>query len=70
MLDGPLTSKEIQGALCSLQTGKTFFKFCSDILVDELQEMLKFSLVATSLPELMSRAIIVVVPKPGKELKL
>lgn len=79
MLDAPLTLKEIQKALRSLQTWKTpgddglpseFYKCYGHSLTDELREVLVSSMDATSLPESMSQAIIVVVPKLGKDLEL
>lgn len=78
-LDAPLTLKELQVAISSLQTGKTseedgfpaeFYKIYSETLVIRFLKVLSASLKASSLPPSMSRAIIVVVPKPSKDPEL
>lgn len=75
-LDAPLTLKEIQTAIGSLQSGKTpgddgfpveFYKEHVDTLAIRLLEVLNASFDSDSLPPSMSRAVIIVIPKPGKD---
>lgn len=71
-LDAPLTLKELQCSISFLKTGKTpeFYKTHAETLAIGLLEVLSASFKASSLPPSMSRAIIVVVPKPSKDPKL
>lgn len=75
-LDAPITSLEILRALKSMQTGKTpgpdgipveFYKQYASELVDKLQVLFSESSRRGKLPDTMSEALIVVIPKPTKD---
>lgn len=78
-LDSPLTLKEIQLAVRFLQSGKTpgpdgypaeFYKQYAKDLLPMYREMLLKALECGALPPSMSEAVIVVLPKPGKNPEL
>lgn len=78
-LDGPITLEEAQQALGSLQSGKTpgmvgfppeFYKQYAEEVAPRLHKMLVRTLKEGTLPPSMAQAIIVVVPKPEKDLQL
>lgn len=78
-LDSPLTHKEIQVAVKSLQSGKTpgpdgypaeFYKQYADDLLPTYRELLVMALEGGTLPPSMSEAVIVFLPKPGKNPEL
>lgn len=78
-LDAPLTLKEVQMTVASMQAGKTpredglpaefFVTHCAS-LPSRFREILLVSLKDAMLPPSMLRAIIVVIPKPGKDPEL
>lgn len=76
-LVAPFTLKEIQVAVTSMQAGRTpgedglpaeFFKTHRASLESSFREILLVSLKDAQLPPFMLRAVIVVIPKPGKDL--
>lgn len=78
-LDAPITLKEVQLAISSLQPAKTpgpdglpveFYKTNSEALAPQFHELLLPMLEAQSLPPSMSEAVIVVIPKPRKDPEL
>lgn len=78
-LEAPITLKEIQRAIFSMQAGKTpgddglpaeFFKTHCASLAARLRGVLLTSLEAGTLPPSMMRAVIVVLPKLGKDPEL
>ena len=71
--------KEVQGAIKSLQAGKTpgpdglpteFYKSNLEVIGPHLHSMLNAALERRSLPASMMEAVIVVIPKPGKDPEL
>lgn len=75
-LDSPITLKELQLAVKSLQGGKTpgpegypaeFYKQYADDILPIYREVLLKTLESGTLPPSMSEAVIVVLPKPGKD---
>lgn len=72
----PISSDMIKRALKSIPTGKTlgvdglpaeFYRAHADLLFPHLHETLKVALTDNQLPQSMSEAVLVVVPKPGKD---
>ncbi|XP_018416771.1 PREDICTED: aryl-hydrocarbon-interacting protein-like 1 [Nanorana parkeri] len=75
-LDEPFTAEELQAAMSSLKAGKTpgldgfpveFYKTHVEGIAPRLLNTLLEALRAGALPSSMMEAIIVVVPKPGKD---
>lgn len=78
-LEVPITLKEIQMAVASMQAGKTpgedglpakFFKTHCASVATRVRRALLASLRDNALPPCMMRAVIVVIPKPGKDPEL
>lgn len=75
-LDAPIKVEKIQKALKMMQAGKTpgpdgilfeFYKMYAEDLAPRLQSLLAKSLEMEVLPDTISDAVIVVIPKPGKD---
>lgn len=78
-LDGPITAKEVQVAVASLQMNKTpspdglpveFYKTNVELIVPHFHKLLQFIKGEGGVPQLMSEAVIVVAPKPSKDPEL
>lgn len=78
-LDAPVTLKEVQTAISSLQSAKSpspdglpaeFYKTNSESLAPQFHALLISMLEDQCLPPSMSEAVIVVIPKPRKDPKL
>lgn len=78
-LDSPITLKEVQQALGSLQVGKTpgaerlpteFYKQYSEQILSRLHKVMAKALDGGVLLASVAEAIIVVIPKPGKNPEL
>lgn len=78
-LDAPITLKEVQTAISSLQSAKSpgpdglpteFYKTNSESLAPQFHELLIPMLESQCLPPSMSEAVIVVIPKPRKDPEL
>lgn len=78
-LDAPITTDELLKALKSLQSGKSpgpdgipveFYKQYAEELTGKLQAMLTEAQQLETLPYSLSEAVIVVIPKPGKDSSL
>lgn len=79
LLDSPITIEEVQLALGSLQPGKTpgmdgfppeFYQQYTEEMAPRIHNMLVKTLREGTLPPSMAQAIIVVVPKSGKDPQL
>lgn len=75
-LDRPIMAEETLKALKSMQSGKTpgpdgipieFYKQYPDLLTTRLHMMMTMATEQKSLPQSMGEAVIVVIPKPGKD---
>lgn len=78
-LDAPITLKEVQLAISSLQLAKTpcpdgvpteFYKVKSEFLAPQFHELLLSMLEDLCLPPSLLEAVIVVIPKPNKDPEL
>lgn len=78
-LDGFITVEKVQQALGDLQAGKTpgtdglppeFYKQYGEHMTPKLHEVIVKTLKDGELPASMSEAVIVVIPKPGKDPEL
>lgn len=75
-LEGPITRAEIKAAMAGLSRNKTpgpdglpaeFFEAYSEILIPHLEELYKKSLELGHLPRTTAQALVVSLPKPGRD---
>ncbi|XP_056410173.1 uncharacterized protein LOC130340502 [Hyla sarda] len=78
-LDAPFSDEEVSMAIASLQTGKTpgldgligdWYRANEERLIPILQNLFRAATETGRLPDSMREALIVVLPKPGKDLTL